>query len=251
MLAFRIWLNDRSLLSELPLLLTCALVPAALAMAALEIQVRVLHRSKRTLQLKGNHISISPAKYARVGWKQISAWRFHPVDHDPQLTTLTMEYTLGKKAKWRREWPLVLSNPQQVLAVVAELEQHRKSGSNTAPVIHLTEPNVPKISNRRLHGTVLLALAWWLLVHGTPLLGVGLLTPLKPTDPSASTSRFNERESAKIQKTAVRFFSSANQLRIFMLVAGGGMTALGGGFYVWALSKLTKGNSERPIPPSI
>jgi hypothetical protein len=250
MLAFRLWLNDRGLLSELPLVLTCALMPAALVLAAFEIQVRIWHRTKRTLRLDGNHVSISPTKYPRVSWKQITAWRFHPVEQDPELTLLTMEYSARKKVKWRREWSMILRKPDQVQAVVSELDQFRETGSNTAPVFHFSEPDPPKSSHRRIRGTVALAISWWLLIHGIPLLGVGLLPPPKRTDPAADNSRFTAKELAKIQSTAVRFFSSPTQLRTFALVTGAGITALGGGVYLWGLSRLIKTNSERPVLPA-
>src|SRR5438445_4624479 len=49
--AFRLWLNDRSLVSELPLLFVCSLVPVALGMLAFEVQVRLTHRAKRRITL--------------------------------------------------------------------------------------------------------------------------------------------------------------------------------------------------------
>src|SRR5436190_12218701 len=50
--AFRLWLNDRSLVSELPLLLVCSLFPVALVLLAFEAQVRLTHRTKRKIALQ-------------------------------------------------------------------------------------------------------------------------------------------------------------------------------------------------------
>ena len=40
-IAFRLWLNDRSLLSEFPLLVVCSLFPVVLIMAVFEVLTRV------------------------------------------------------------------------------------------------------------------------------------------------------------------------------------------------------------------
>src|SRR6266404_3598506 len=74
--AFRLWLNDRSLASELPLLFACALFPIVFIPFVAEAQVRLAHRTKRKITLEAKRVSISPAKYNRIAWKQITAWRF-------------------------------------------------------------------------------------------------------------------------------------------------------------------------------
>jgi len=58
--AFRLWLNDGSLLSELPLLAFCFLLPVVLMIAAFEALTRIKQRSKRTIKPEQKRISISP-----------------------------------------------------------------------------------------------------------------------------------------------------------------------------------------------
>ncbi|MGA2867050.1 MAG: hypothetical protein ABSF95_21450 [Verrucomicrobiota bacterium] len=238
---FRLWLNDRSLISELPLLLVCALTPLALWMAAVEAQVRVAHRTKRTIKLEPKRLSISPAKHNRIAWNQIVAWRLEPLANAPEFSKLTLEYSLGKKGKLRREWSMVLRQPDQQQAFLSELEHLRQVGSNPAPVIQLPEPCLPRASRRHLRGMVMLALGFWCLVHGLPLLGVGLLPPGRRPDEPRSASEFTPKETAKLQRTVTRLFPSREQYRLFLLVTGGGMTALGLGLYFrggWARAQL-------------
>ncbi|MGH7967692.1 MAG: hypothetical protein ACREIC_03080, partial [Limisphaerales bacterium] len=87
--AFRLWLNDRSLTSELPLLVFCSLLPIVLIIAAFEVLTRVAQRSKRTIKLEAKRVSISPAKYNRIPWKQVTAWQLEPIPEAAGLLKLT------------------------------------------------------------------------------------------------------------------------------------------------------------------
>jgi hypothetical protein len=97
--AFRLWLNDRSLLSELPLLVVCSLLPIVLIIAAFEALTRVTHRSKRTIRLEPKRVLISPAKYNRIPWKQITAWQLEPIPEAAGLSKLMLSYSLAKGGK--------------------------------------------------------------------------------------------------------------------------------------------------------
>jgi hypothetical protein len=235
-IGFRLWLSDRSLISELPLLFICALTPIGLMMVVLEVQIRVAHWTKRTIKLEPKRISISPAKCDRIAWNQINVWRLEPIAHAPGLSKLTVEYFLGRKSKLRRAWSMVLRQPDQEHAFLSDLEYFRQIGPNTAQVIPFGAPEVPRVSGRRVRGMVAVALGFWCFIHGLPLLGVGLLPARSHADEPGSASSLTARESAKLQRTVVRHFSSAQQFRVFVLIVGGGMTALGAGLYFWGLS---------------
>ncbi len=117
--AFRLWPNDRSLFSELPLLVVCSLLPIVLIIAAFEALTRVTHRSRRTIKLEPKRVSISPAKYNRFPWKQISAWRLEPIPETAGFSKLTLLYSLGKgtkrlrQAKLKRVVAKAFSSPEQ------------------------------------------------------------------------------------------------------------------------------------------
>src|SRR5712671_4898808 len=234
--AFRLWLNDRSLTSEFPLLLTCALFPIFFIPLVVEAQVRLAHQTKRRITLDAKRVLISPGKSNRITWKQISAWRFQPVPTVAGLTKLTVEYALGVKGKIRREWSMILRQPDQEHAFLSELDYFRQKESNSAPVVRLAEGAASTAANRSFRGMVAFALGFYLLLHGLPLFLVGLAPPTRHHDESSSTSRFSAKERAKLKRTVAQHFSSPEQFRVFLLVVGGGLTGLGAVFYFWGLS---------------
>ena len=233
--AFRLWLNDRNFVAELPLLFACLMLPGVLVTLASEVQVRISHRSKRKIRLEPTRISITPAKCNRIPWKQVGALRLEPLPHAPGFSKLTVEYSLAKGGKRPREWSMVLRQPDQEHALLSELEYFRQKGSNTSPVVRLNEPAPPGASNRRLRSVGAAALGVYLLLHGLPLLGVGLLPPDQGSHETRS-SRFTSKETAKLRRFVLQTFASVEEFRGVMLAAGGGLTIMGAGLYFWGLS---------------
>lgn len=248
-LAFRIWLDDRSLFSALPLLLACAFTPIALVMGAVEVQVRFRHRAKRWIKLEPKRVSICPAKYNRIAWSHIGAWRFEPLGNGISgLTKMTLEYRLDRKGKIRREWSMVLSQPDQEHTLSAELEHFREVGLNAAEMSRLTEPRPTEPRPRRPHAMMALALGFWCFVHGLPLLGAGLLPPETHREEPSSRSHFTHGEIAKLQRTITRHFPDPRQFRGFLLVTGGGMTAVGASLYAWGLRSCKSSGGAKSFP---
>ena len=233
--AFRLWLNDRNFVAELPLLVACLILPGALVTLASEVQVRISHRSKRRIRFEPKRICITPAKCNRIPWKQVAELRLEPLPHAPGLSKLTVEYSLAKGGKRPREWSMVLRQADQEHALLSELEYFRQKGSNTSPVVHLNEPAPTRASNRRLRSMGAAALGLYLLLHGLPLLGVGLLPPDRNSHETHS-SQFTSKETAKLKRFVLQTFASAEEFRRVMLAAGGGMTIIGAGLYFWGLS---------------
>ena len=130
---------------------------------------------------------------------------------------------------------MVLRQADQEHALLSELEYFRQKGSNTSPVVRLDEPALPRASNRRPRSMVAAALGVYLLLHGLPLLGVGLLPPDRSSDETRS-SRFSSKETAKLKRFVLQTFTSAEEFRRVMLAAGGGLTIMGVGLYFWGLS---------------
>jgi len=234
--AFRLWLNDRSLFSELPLLLVCSLFPVVAIMAAFEALTRFTHRSKRTMKLEPKRVSISPAKYNRIPWKQIRAWQLEPIPEATGLSKLTILYSLVKGTKRPREWFMVLRQADQEHQFISELEQLRRRGANSSQVARLSAPARPKTNSRRVRSMLAVALGLYCILHGLPLLGVGLLPTNRPPDEPQSNSRFTAKEKAKLKRVVSQTFSSPEQFRRSLLAVGGGLTALGAGLYFWGLS---------------
>jgi hypothetical protein len=233
--AFRLWLQDRSLLSELPLLVVCFLFPAPLIMVAFEAQVRLSHRAKRRINLEPKRVSINPAKYSRIAWHQITTWRLEPLPNAPRLSKLTVEHCLDRGRKRLREWSIALRQPEQYYEFLSELEFFRQKGVNSAQLVVLPEPLIQKVSNRRLRSMVAAALGIYLLLHGLPLFLFGLLPPSGPSN-EPRTSRSTATESAKVKKFVVDTFGSREAFRNFLLTGGGGLSAIGAALYFWGIS---------------
>jgi len=245
--AFRLWLNDRNLLSELPLLLVCSLVPLVLTIAAFEALARVAHRSKRTIKLEPKWVVVTPAKYSRIPWKQIYAWQLEPIPKATGFLKLTLSYSLGKGTKGPREWSLVLRQADQGREFLSELEHLRQREVSSNQVDRLLTPRPTKAASGGARSMLAAALGLYCLVHGLPLLGANLLPSDRHADKSRSSSRFTAKESAKLRRFVGLTFSSPKQFRHFMLVVGGGLTTLGAGLYFWGLSTPKRLNPHREV----
>lgn len=236
MVAFRLWLNDRSLVSNLHLLVAGPIFLMALFFGALEADIRSRQRARRTLLIGAKSIRISPAKFGRIPWKRITEWRLEPIAHAPGLSKLTLLFHLTKHRQSLRQWAMVLQERDQEHALISELEHLRQIGVNTAQVVKLREPSMGQPQRKvPVRGLVLASLVFYLCVHGFPLLGVGLMPSAKSSDDPAP-SRFSARESAKLGKTVAHYFSSIRQFRSFLIITGGSMTAVGVGLWVYAMS---------------
>ena len=130
---------------------------------------------------------------------------------------------------------MVLRQADQEHALLSELEYFRQKGSNTSPVVRLNEPGPPRASNRRLRSMGAAALGLYLLLHGLPLLGVGLLPPDRGSHETQS-SRFTSKETAKLRRFVLQTFASVEEFRRVILAADGGLTIMGAGLYFWGLS---------------
>jgi hypothetical protein len=239
---FGLWLNDRSLRSGLPLLAACALAPVVVIMLAFEVQTRVTHRSKRKLKLEAKKVYISPAKYYYIAFKQILGWRLEPVAEAPEFSKLTLEYSLDKKRKLLREWSMILRHEQEC-NFLSELEQLQRAGSTSAEVVRLPQPLVRKKVNRRLRSAAAVALGFYFLIHGLPVLGGCLFPASGETEQSRPGSRLSARGKAKLREFVALHFSSLEEFRKFMILAGASLTALGAGLYFWGLSAIKKENA--------
>lgn len=245
--ALRLWLNDRSVLSGLPLLAVCLLSPIVLVMGVAEVATRVTHRSKRTIQLEPERVSISPAKYNRIPWKQLKACQLEPIPGAAGLSKLTLSYSLGKGTKRAREWSMVLRQADQEHQFISELEHLRQRGVSSGQLVRLPAPTEIQRKSVRVRGMVAAALGLYFILHGLPLLGVGLLPPDRSPDESRSHSRFTAKETAKLRRVVRQAFSSPEQVHRFLLVVGGGLTALGAGLYFWGLSTPKRDEPEPVI----
>jgi hypothetical protein len=238
-LVFRLWLNDRSLISELPLICLAALFPAALFPLMIELQHTIMRRCKRTIKLEPKAVVIipGPGKWG-IAWKRVKWWRLEPVVNAPELAKLTLEYWRYKTGKQLREWSIALRQSDQVPGFLSELDSLRRTAGKAGEVAQLMEPSTPKTSNRPTRGGMRMMFGLFLFLHGFPLLFAGIFFWHRQTN--EGKPRFSPTELAKIQRVVAAHFTSAGQLRHFFLIVGGSLTLLAAGFYFWGLSAMKR-----------
>jgi hypothetical protein len=243
--AFRAWLNDRNVILQLPLLVGCSLLPIALMFALFEVRTRIAHRTKRTIKLERDRVSISPAQCNRIHWKQITTWQLEPIPQTSGLSKLTLAYSFGKGGKHPRKWSMVLRQADQLQQFAAELEHFRQNGVSSGEVARLSTPARLEPNAKRVRGMWVVVLGIYFILHGLPLLFVGLSPANRSPEEARSNSKFTAKELAKLTQVIHERFSSPEQFRRFVLGLGGGFSALGGGLYVWGLSSLKRWNCQK------
>ncbi|HWI59444.1 MAG TPA: hypothetical protein VNZ22_19605 [Bacillota bacterium] len=234
--ALRLWLRDQLFSLEGLLHLILVLVAPFLALLVPVVVLSFtallpLRKVKRTLRLDEKGIRLSQTRYDRVRWKDVRRWFFAPVSGKENLLTLTLEYGSGKQA-WLRYWSIILDKREQKYALLAELEYLRQRGRSEAPVMELSQP-MPR-RKPALQGMWAMGLAYYLLMHGFPLLGVGVL-PHDSKD--SSPSRFTPAEETKIEQGMRQVIkrlkiSNMKQFRMLFWVPGAVLTGTGLGCFV-------------------
>jgi hypothetical protein len=240
-LAFRLWLNDRSLVEVLPTLFIVIVFLGCVFALAVELQFWTIHRSKRTLKLEPKGVSTRPGPTnLRIAWTRIKSWRLEPLVNAPELVKLTLEYSRYKTGKQLRQWSIALRLTDQVPGFLSELDSLRLMGGNIGEVVQLIEPSTPKTSNRPIRGGARIFLGLFLFLHGFPFLLAGIFSG---SQPNQGRPRFSPTELAKIQRVVRAHFTSAEQLRHFMLIVGGSLTLLAIAFYFWGVSAMKRSRS--------
>src|ERR1051325_11465183 len=83
LVAFRLWLSDRNLLENLPLLLASAMAILSVLCVVFELLIRTSHCSKRRLKIGRKAVWIKHTKDQRIPWKYITAWQLEPLADAP------------------------------------------------------------------------------------------------------------------------------------------------------------------------
>ncbi len=236
---FRLWLDDRLFCAAGVLrLLLMAVFP--LVAVLLAVVVPLLFASlpfvgnwvpKRNLCLDDKGVKLSQTKQDRVFWKYVRRWFLAPIPGCEGLVTLTLECGNTRQPS-RRYWSIVLGARDQKYAFLAELEHLRQVGWTTAPVIELLRP-MPQRPVCSV-GLWAMAVAFYLFIHGFPLLAVGAL----PHDSKGSDSRLTPAEQNKMERLmrpVMRrlHIANENQLRMLFWLPGGLLSAGAIGIWVW------------------
>ncbi len=142
---------------------------------------------------------------------------------------------------------MVLRQADQEQEFLSELEHLRQRGLHSKDAVRLTEASSPRPVNVRARSMLAVALGLYFLVHGLPLLAVGLVPGNRPSEQSRSSSEFSPKQNAKIKQVIRTTFSSPGQFKIFLIATGGGLTASGAVLYFWGLSKVKKNDPKRSV----
>src|SRR5262249_44964669 len=118
---------------------------------------------------------------------------------------------------------------------LSEVEHMRQLGSSDAKVVQLTEPLVRREANRPLGSMVAVAFGFYLLVHGLPLLVAGAFPSNGESEEPRSKRQWTAEEKARFRNFVLAHFTTLEEFRRFMVIAGGSFTVLGAGFYFWGI----------------
>ncbi len=237
--AFRLWLDGR-LVSPAGVLRLLLLAVAPFVILLIGVAVPLLFEylsstrtrlSQRTICLEDKGIKLSQARNDRVGWNLVRRWFLAPARGREGLVTLTLESGSATKPA-RRYWPIVLEARDQKHAFLSELDHQRQMGRTTARVVELLQP-MPK---RPVAGKGLwpLAIAFFLFVHGLPLLAVGVL-PHEANDHPSVSSPAEQAKLERLMRPWVRELHITNerQLRMLFWLPGALLVAAAVGVFVW------------------
>jgi len=246
MVAYRLWLDDRlsSPKGLLHLLLTAAFIflvlPIlfAVSLCLSRLPWRWTKPAKRTIRLEEKGIRLSQTRNDRVWWKQVRRWFLAPIPDRGDLLTLTLECGSATKPS-RRYWSIILEARDQRQAFLSELEHLRKLGRTEAPVVELLRPMPQRPVSYA--GLWALSLAFLLLVHGFPLLLVGVL-PHDTKEPPRPLSPPQQAKMEQLMRPLIRglHISNERQLRLLFSLSGGLLTATAIGICVWSDRRLKR-----------
>jgi hypothetical protein len=215
-----------------------AAIPLVAVLAAFVVPLLLVHmpflrtrRPKRTLCLDDKGIKLSQTRHDRVRWKHVRRWFLAPVPGREELVALTVECD-GASKPGRSYWSIVLDARDQKQAFLSELEYLRQAGRTVAPAVELPQP-MPERSFPSA-GLWATALAFYLFVHGLPLLAVGVL-PHDHKNSGSDSSPARQTQIQRIMRLVVRrlHISNEKQLRMLFWLPGGLLTTAGIGLTVW------------------
>lgn len=222
------WLEGRPILPNLPLLIGTAVGVITLPLVGLELSMRVDQKLPRQLTLGPKTVRLSHSSVRDLRWDRIRQWQLAPIPDAPNLTILTVYFTLTGSTKRARAWSMVLENPDQTNTFITALQSFADSGVNRARLLRLTKPEITTPRQIPLRTPISWALGYYLIMHGLVMVMAGIVTPQpRPDNAAAPRPRNQARDWIRAQ------FHSPEQLRGVLLVTGVGLMAAGGGVMIW------------------
>jgi hypothetical protein len=130
------WMEDKPviLLTILTGFLALTLLGCQGLAAALEWLDRRERTSGRRLIIKPKQITLFPRR--TLPWKFIKSWHLAPLDGSPADQMLTVVYYSYAKARYTRQWKMVITDPAQAEALRELLRQRTQDGQPGAGLLH-------------------------------------------------------------------------------------------------------------------
>jgi len=179
----------------------------------------------------------------RVPWKSVRRWFLAPAaPGNEEVVTLTVETGRPNKPE-RHYWSMGLDAREQKQSLLSELEYMRQREHNAAPIIELSRPMPRRPVSFK--GLWTHAFAFYLLIHGMPLLGVGLLMNDRHKEPS-SISPAGQARMERVMRPLVRglHISTWKQLRMLFWIPGGLMVSGSIGLAAWSCTRRNREQIE-------
>ena len=187
-------------------------------------EIRKEDRSKRTLAIHDDGLSLSGTPVRRVRWRWIRCFRVEPGGPQGTLEKLTVRYVSGGES--RRSWSMIFANAYDRDALLSELKKRPTTGRGQWRFEILKVPT-------NFRGKVCVASRWLYmlsilpLLHGLPLLVATFI-------PAEEPPRATPEALGHAIRAFVRWFPrGVDPDRVFMMT-GAALTVIGAGGFLWA-----------------
>ncbi len=216
-------------------LLVGAVGPILILALVLEASLRMSQRTRRVLEIDDKGIVTQHTKRRRVPWDRVFAFRVEPIASEANLAKINVCMALARKSKTPRTWSIALDRKTQLQALLSELRRGHEA-HDCFGVQEFHEPLPPKKTYSGATISMWLCLLGvTLLLHGLPLIRLGLSSDRAPQTPS----RHENEPPAAFRRFILAHFKSVAELRKATWVTGSVLTGVGVLCLAWGWRSLT------------
>ncbi len=169
----------------------------------------------------------------RVPWDRVFAFQVEPIASEASFAKINVRMALDRKSKTIRSWSIAFDRKARLQALLSELRR-RHEAHHCFGVQEFHEPLPPK-KTYRIATSWMYLLGAFLLLHGLPLIGLGLSSDRSPQTPS----RHENEPPPAFRRFILAHFRSVAEMRKAMLVSGTILTGIGVLCLAWGWRSLT------------
>jgi len=212
-----------------------AVGPFLILVLVMEASLRMSQRTKRVLEIDDKGIVTQHTKRRRVPWDRVVAFQIEPIPGETGLEKVNVCRAPDRNSKVQRSWSIALERKVQLQLLLSEL-QRRHEAHDCFAVQEFHEPLPSKRTNR----AATIPMFFWLLgvtllLHGLPLIRLGLSSDRGPQNPP----RHENEPPAAFGRFILEHFKSVAEMRKAMLVSGTILTGVGALCYAWGWRSFT------------